>query len=60
VRGTAWVQREDSSRKTVGATSVVIHDAGDWGEYGSDGSGDAFQTELYEAAGFPENNKRPG
>jgi len=28
----------------------VIYDAGDWVEYGSDGGGEAFQTELYGAA----------
>jgi hypothetical protein len=50
--GTAWVQREDSSRETVGAKSVVMYDAGDWIEYGSDGSGGAFQAELYGAAEF--------
>lgn len=31
---------------------MVIYDAGDWVEYGSDGSGDAFEAELYEAAEF--------
>lgn len=50
--GTAWVQRHDSTRETVGAKSVVIYDAGDWVEYGSDGSGGAFQAELYGAAEF--------
>ena len=50
--GTAWVQREDSTRETVGAKGVVMYDAGDWIEYGSDGSGGAFQAELYGAAGF--------
>ena len=50
--GTAWVQREDSSRETVGARSVVMFDAGEWVEYGSDGSGEAFRAELYGAAEF--------
>ena len=48
--GTAWVQREDGSREIAGARSVVIYDAGDWAEYGSDGSGEAFVAEPYGAA----------
>jgi hypothetical protein len=48
--GTAWIQREDGTREIAGARSVVIYDAGDWVEYGSDGSGEAFQAELYGAA----------
>ena len=50
--GTAWVQREDGTRETIEAESVVIYDVGDWLEYGSDGSGHAFQVQLYGAAGF--------
>lgn len=50
--GTAWVQREDSTRETISAKGVVMYDAGDWIEYGSDGSGDAFCAELYGAAEF--------
>ena len=50
--GSAWVQREDSTRETVGAKSVVMYDAGDWIEYGSDGGGETFQAELYGAAEF--------
>ena len=50
--GTAWVQRDDSTRETVGAKSVVMFDDGEWVEYGSDGSGEAFQAELYGAAEF--------
>ena len=48
--GTAWVQREDSAREIADAKSVVIYNAGEWVEYGSDGSGEAFQAELYGAA----------
>jgi hypothetical protein len=48
--GTAWVQREDGTRETAGARSVVTYDVGDWVEYGSDGSGEAFQAELCGAA----------
>jgi hypothetical protein len=55
--GTAWVQREDSTRETVGAKSVVTYDVGDWVEYGSDGSGDAFQAELFVAAEFSEEQQ---
>jgi len=50
--GTAWVQREDSTCETVGAKSMVTFEAGEWVEYGSDGSGEAFQAELYGAAEF--------
>ncbi len=53
VRGGTWVRREDGTRETAGAESVVIYDAGDWVEYGSDGSGDAFEATLYGAAGIP-------
>jgi hypothetical protein len=58
--GTAWVQREDSTRETVGARSVVVYDAGDWVEWGSDGSSEAFQAELYGAAGLSGNSRQPG
>jgi hypothetical protein len=50
--GTAWIQREDGTCETVGAKSVVIYDAGDWVEYGSNGNGEAFQAEIYGTAGF--------
>jgi hypothetical protein len=53
VRGGTWVGREDGTRETAEAQSVVIYDAGDWVEYGSDGSGDAFEAELYGSAGLP-------
>ncbi|MGH3152985.1 MAG: hypothetical protein ACRDOB_19975 [Streptosporangiaceae bacterium] len=56
-QGTAWVQREDRTRETAGARSVVMYDAGDWVEYGSDGSGEAFQAELYGAAEFSEEQQ---
>jgi hypothetical protein len=55
--GTAWVQREDSTRETVGAKSVVLYDAGDWVEYGSDGSGEAFRAELYGTAEFSKEQQ---
>jgi hypothetical protein len=58
--GTAWVRREDKTRESVGAKGVVMYDAGDWIEYGSDGSGGAFQAELYGAAGFPGSSRQPG
>jgi hypothetical protein len=63
--GTAWVRRADSTRETIGAKSVVMYDVGDWIEYGSDGSGEAFQAELYGAAKFSEEQQaarlgRPG
>jgi hypothetical protein len=58
--GTAWVQREDSTRETVGAKGVVMYDAGDWIEYGSDGSGEAFQAELYGEAEFSEEQQSAG
>ena len=50
--GTGWVQRDEGTRETVSAKSVVLYDIGDWIEYGSDGSGDAFRSELYGAAEF--------
>jgi hypothetical protein len=52
--GTPWVQREDGTRETIEAKSVVIYDAGDWVEYGS---GTTFKAELYGAAGFSEEQQ---
>jgi hypothetical protein len=31
---------------------MVIYDAGEWVDYSSDGSGEAFEAELYGAAGL--------
>jgi len=38
----------------------VMYDAGDWIEYGSDGSGEAFQAELYGEAEFSEEQQSAG
>lgn len=51
-QGTGWVVREDGGRDVLDAKSVVIYDTGDWVEYGSDGSGEAFRAELYASANF--------
>jgi len=50
--GTAWIRRADGTRETADARSIVIYDPGEWVEYGSDGSGGAFQAELHGEAGF--------
>jgi len=34
-----------------------MYDAGDWVQYGSDGSGEAFQAELYGAAELSEEQQ---
>ena len=44
--GTGWVPRQDGSRETVGAQSVVIFDTGDWFEFGTDGGGE-FKADTY-------------
>jgi hypothetical protein len=44
--GTGWVMREDGSRETVEAGSVVVFEAGDWFEYGYDGNG-GFKADSY-------------
>jgi hypothetical protein len=50
--GTGWARGADGARETVGAKGVVVYDAGDWVEYGCDGSGEAFQAELHGVAGL--------
>jgi hypothetical protein len=45
---------DDGGRDALDARSVVIYDTGDWVEYGSDGSGEAFQAEIYGTASLTE------
>jgi hypothetical protein len=51
--GTGWVPRQDGSRETVEAQSVVIFDTGDWFEYGWDGDGE-FKVDAYWEADLSE------
>ena len=51
-QGTGWALREDGSREVLDAKSVVVYETGEWVEYGSDGSGEAFRAELYASANF--------
>jgi hypothetical protein len=53
-QGTGWALRADGDREVLDVGSVVIYDTGEWVEYGSDGSGEAFRTELYGAANFSQ------
>ena len=53
--GTGWVKRQDGSREIIEAPSVVLWDAGDWVEYGSDAG---LQTRDYWAATEPEEESR--
>lgn len=55
--GAGWVMGQDGTRETVEAKTVVIYEAGDWIEYASDGSGEAFAAELYGAATFSEEQR---
>ena len=56
-QGTGWAANQDTGRHALEAKSVVVYEAGDWVEYGSDGSGDAFEAELYSAADFSEDQR---
>jgi len=49
--GTGWVMGQDGTREAIGAKTVVMWDAGDWVEYGSD---DGLKTEEYWEAQEPE------
>ena len=50
--GTGWALREDGGREVLDAKSVVLYETGEWVEYGSDGSGEAFRAEIYGAENF--------
>ena len=50
--GTGWALREDGGREVLDAKSVVLYETGEWVEYGSDESGEAFRAEIYGAANF--------
>jgi hypothetical protein len=52
-----WVRRADGSREDVAAPTVVMWDAGDWVEYGSDGTF-PFRTRDYWAATLPEEESQ--
>jgi hypothetical protein len=54
--GSGWVKSQDGTIEMISARSVVTWDAGDWIEYGSDGSGE-FEAELYWADGLPEQSR---
>ncbi|HSR85271.1 MAG TPA: hypothetical protein VLM11_13935 [Streptosporangiaceae bacterium] len=51
--GTGWVTGQDGTREAVSAKSVVVWDAGDWVEYGSD---DALKAEEYWAVQEPDES----
>jgi hypothetical protein len=53
-QGTGWALREDGGREVLDAKSVVLYDTGEWVEYGSDGSGEAFRADIYGAANFSQ------
>jgi hypothetical protein len=49
--GAGWVMRQDGTRAAISARTVVMWDAGEWVEYGSDGG---LRAEEYWAAREPE------
>ena len=49
--GIGWVMGHDGAREVIGAKSVVLWDAGEWVEYGSD---DGLTAEEYWAVREPE------
>ena len=51
--GTGWVLRQDGSRETIEAPSVVIFDTGDWFEYGTN-SNNGFKIDSYWETDFSE------
>lgn len=53
-QSTGWALRENGDREVLDAKSVALYDTGEWVEYGSDGSSEAFRTEIYGAANFPQ------
>jgi hypothetical protein len=50
--GSCWVRREDGSRESLTAKSVVIWEPGDWVEYGH--STDGGKVERYWSEDFSE------
>jgi hypothetical protein len=56
-KGTGWFLSQDGTRKAADAMTVVIYESGDWIEYASNGSGDAFEAELYGAAFLTEEQQ---
>jgi hypothetical protein len=55
--GSGWVVRQDGTREPVSAKTVITDQGGEWVEFGSDESGDAFVTELYAAASLSEEQE---
>ncbi|HEV2450463.1 MAG TPA: hypothetical protein VGS62_00875 [Streptosporangiaceae bacterium] len=49
--GTGWVTGQDGTREAIAAPAVVIWEAGEWVEYGSD---DGLRAEEYWAVRDPE------
>lgn len=49
--GSAWVARQDGTRASANAKSIIFYEAGDWVEYGTS---DWFKVEEYWAASEPE------
>jgi|SRR5579859_8093147 len=49
--GTGWVMGQDGTREAIAARSVVLWDAGEWVEYGSE---DGLESEEYWEAREPE------
>jgi hypothetical protein len=49
--GAGWVMGQDGTREAIRAKSVVMWDAGEWVEYGSD---DGLRAEEYWAVAEPE------
>jgi hypothetical protein len=49
--GTGWVMGQDGTREAIAARSVVLWDAGEWVEYGSE---DGLEAEEYWEAQEPE------
>jgi hypothetical protein len=49
--GTGWVLSQDGSREAISAKTVVMWDAGEWVEYGSE---DGLRAEEFWAAQEPE------
>lgn len=53
-QGTGWALRADGGREVLGTKAMVLYEMGEWVEYGSDGSGEAFRAEIYGAANFSQ------
>jgi hypothetical protein len=54
--GSYWVRREDGSRESLAAASVVIWEPGDWVEYGY-GAGEGCRFESYWSEDLSEQER---